>query len=84
MLTAAASAVIQVDKQMSKLEKAAAEGTVELLALTKPGKTTLPYKMTGTYIYMDEMGALKVRGHTMSFCFVYEMAQRPRPRCIVV
>ena len=65
MLTAAASAVIQVDKQMSKLEKAAAEGTVELLALTKPGKTTLPYKMTGTYIYMDEMGALKVRGHTM-------------------
>eukprot|EP00930_Biecheleria_cincta_P002845 TRINITY_DN103824_c0_g1_i1.p1 TRINITY_DN103824_c0_g1~~TRINITY_DN103824_c0_g1_i1.p1 ORF type:complete len:303 (+),score=52.82 TRINITY_DN103824_c0_g1_i1:40-948(+) len=50
-----------VDNKMSDLQAVANRGAVEVLPLVRPSKTTLPRPNTGTYLYMDEMGALKSR-----------------------
>eukprot|EP00929_Paragymnodinium_shiwhaense_P015850 TRINITY_DN123950_c0_g1_i1.p2 TRINITY_DN123950_c0_g1~~TRINITY_DN123950_c0_g1_i1.p2 ORF type:complete len:306 (+),score=101.12 TRINITY_DN123950_c0_g1_i1:133-1050(+) len=51
----------KIDDKMGEFQTVANRGTVEVLALVKPSKTNLPHPMTGTYLYMDEMGALKER-----------------------
>jgi hypothetical protein len=49
----------KIEENMGNFQASADRGSVEVLALVKPSKTTLPLPMTGTYMYMDEMGALK-------------------------
>jgi hypothetical protein len=50
-----------VEEKMNSFQAVANKGTVEVLPLVKPSRTTLPHPMTGTYLYYDEMGALKER-----------------------
>lgn len=51
-----------VDQKMAQLNMVAAEGSVEVFALVRPAKSTLPIAHTGTYLYFDEkMGVLKDR-----------------------
>lgn len=50
-----------VEEKMDAFQAAADQGTVQILALVKPSKTTLPQANTGTYLYFDEMGSLKER-----------------------
>lgn len=51
----------KIDDKIGDFQAHADRGAVEVLALVKPSKTNLPHPMTGTYLYMDEMGALKDR-----------------------
>lgn len=48
-----------VDAKIDGFQAAANAGTVEVMSLVRPSKTNLPQRMTGTYLYMDEMGSLK-------------------------
>ena len=48
-----------VDDKMEALNAVAAAGTVEVFALVRPSETTRPVPRSGTYLYFDEMGALK-------------------------
>ena len=50
-----------VDEKMAALNVAAAQGTVEVFALMRPSPTTLPVNHSGVYLYLDEMGVLKLR-----------------------
>jgi hypothetical protein len=49
----------QVDARMDALNAAAKSGTVEVFALCRPSKSTIPTPHQGTYLYFDEMGTLK-------------------------
>lgn len=50
-----------IDQKMGDFQAAADRGSVEVLALVNPSKTTLPQPNTGTFLYYDEMGSLKGR-----------------------
>ena len=49
----------KVDERFEQLEAACNEGTVEVFALVRPAKSTRPVPHAGTFLYFDEMGALK-------------------------
>jgi hypothetical protein len=49
----------QVDARMGALNAAAKAGAVEVFALCRPSKSTVPAPHQGTYLYFDEMGSLK-------------------------
>ena len=49
----------QVDARMGALNAAAKAGAVEVFALCRPSKSTVPAPHQGTYLYYDEMGSLK-------------------------
>lgn len=49
----------QVEQRMGQLQAMCAEGTVEVFALTRSSKTTLPGPHQSTFLYFDEMGVLK-------------------------
>jgi len=48
-----------VDQKMAQLNLVASRGSVEVFALVRPSKTTMPIPHAGTYFYFDEMGVLK-------------------------
>jgi len=48
-----------VDSKLDALNSVAQSGSVELFALTKPSKSSLPLPHSATYLYIDEMGMLK-------------------------
>jgi|EP01047_Picozoa_sp_COSAG01_P015141 hypothetical protein len=52
----------QVEQRMGQLQAMCAVGTVEVFALTRSSKSTLPGPHQSTFLYLDEMGALKGLG----------------------
>mmetsp|Transcript_83056 Transcript_83056/g.164745 ORF Transcript_83056/g.164745 Transcript_83056/m.164745 type:complete len:300 (-) Transcript_83056:37-936(-) len=50
-----------VDQRKDMLQQVADRGSVEMMPLVRSSKTTLPLPDTATFLYYDEMGALKDR-----------------------
>jgi len=50
-----------IDEKKDAFQQIADMGTVEMMPLVRQSKTTLPLPSTATFLYYDEMGALKER-----------------------
>jgi len=50
-----------IDERKDLMQQVADMGSVEMMPLVRQSKTTLPHPNTATFLYYDEMGALKDR-----------------------